>query len=139
MATAAERAKAKADRMAATRHAARSTSPDAPNDSSRGPAATSSGASTSVEGLTSTARPSIASSPARGSGPRRLERATPVRLTVDLAPTMHAALEDWARDAARSAGRVRITRVDVVRELIRQLLAEPELAQRVQDRLTDGD
>jgi hypothetical protein len=106
MATAAERAKEKADRMAARRQPV--------------PAADAQDVPTSV-----------------GHGSSRT-KAT-VRLTVDLAPQMHADLEDWARDTARAVGRVRVTRVDVVRELVRQLLEDPDLAQRVRGRWATND
>lgn len=46
-----------------------------------------------------------------------------VRVTVDLAPALYQDFEDWRRDAARELGRTRVKSVDVIRILLRELMA----------------
>jgi predicted Zn-dependent protease len=59
---------------------------------------------------------------------RRAPRQVPVRTTLDLAPELHAYLRDFARQAD-------VVGADVMRELLRQLRADPELAARVEAEL----
>lgn len=58
-----------------------------------------------------------------------------VRLTVDLAPLLYDDFEDWRRQAARELGRGRVKSVDVVRELLRQVMADAALSRQVIDAL----
>jgi hypothetical protein len=56
---------------------------------------------------------------------RRPVRQTPVRITVDLAPELHS----YLRDTAQSAG---VVGADVIRELLRQMRSDEDLATRVE-------
>jgi hypothetical protein len=58
-------------------------------------------------------------------------RTRPVRLTVDVAPAEHAALGRLALDAAAELGLARIHGQEIVRALIRRLLADPQLRREV--------
>ena len=60
-----------------------------------------------------------------------------VRLSVDLAQALYDQLDDWMRTAARASGRTRFHRVLVMRALIRELLADAALAERVRRRVQD--
>ena len=74
--------------------------------------------------------------PAAPRAPRE-EGGTVVRLSVDLAQALYDQLDDWMRTAARASGRTRFHRVLVMRALIRELLADPALAERVRRRVQD--
>jgi hypothetical protein len=58
-------------------------------------------------------------------------RTKPVRLTVDVSPADHAALNRLALEAAATIGVTRIHGQDIVRALIRRLLTDPGLHQAV--------
>lgn len=66
---------------------------------------------------------------------QREEGGTMVRLSVDLAQALYDSLDDWMRTAARASGFTRFNRVKVIRALIRELLADPALAERVRLRV----
>jgi len=83
--------------------------------------------------------PTPGETPAARPAERRVQRPEWVRTTVDLTPQMHADLEDWTRDTARSIGRPRVKRVEVIRELVRQLRTDEALAARVRDQLSRLD
>lgn len=68
----------------------------------------------------------------------RAARTKPVRMTLDLAPALHAEFDDWTTRTFRELGLARINRADVLRVLVRQLLNDPETAERVRDALRDG-
>lgn len=55
----------------------------------------------------------------------------PVRITLDLAPTLYDSFGDWNRQAARQMGVGRITGADTLRVLLRRLLADEQLAAEV--------
>ena len=58
-------------------------------------------------------------------------RTKDIRVSLDLKPTLYEALSDWNRGAARALGRGRVTNADVLRSLVRRLLANPELTAAV--------
>jgi hypothetical protein len=62
-------------------------------------------------------------------------RTRPVRITVDLAPPLHRAVKDWARTTAADLGRD-VALAEVIRVLLTQLDADPELARQVRAQLT---
>ncbi len=77
--------------------------------------------------------------PATRSSSSRAARVKPVRMTLDLAPALHAEFEDWTTKTSRQAGRGRVVRADVLRVLVRELLKDEELQARVTDALnTEG-
>lgn len=55
----------------------------------------------------------------------------PVRITVDLPPAEHQALARLALDAAGRLGLGRVHGQEVVRALVRRLLADPELKAQI--------
>lgn len=63
-------------------------------------------------------------------------RTRPVRITVDLAPPLHRAVKDWTRATAADLGRD-VALAEVIRVLLVQLDADPELARRVRAQLTE--
>jgi hypothetical protein len=67
--------------------------------------------------------------------PSRAARSKPVRMTLDLAPALHAEFDDWTTGTFRELGLGRINRADVLRALVRQLLDDPETQQRVKEAL----
>lgn len=62
-------------------------------------------------------------------------RTRPVRITVDLAPSLHGAVKNWVRGTAAGLGRD-VALAEVIRVLLTQLDADPELARQVRDQLT---
>lgn len=85
---------------------------------------------------------STLSSPAVTSDPPRQSEAAPapggdaskkatLRSTVDLTSQMHYDLERWSQEAGQALGRARIARTDVFKELVRQLLTDEALSERV--------
>ncbi len=68
----------------------------------------------------------------------RAARTKPVRMTLDLAPALHAEFDDWTTRTFRKLGLARINRADVLRVLVRQLLSDPATAERVREALRDG-
>lgn len=110
MATAAEKARAKAERLASRRTTATETG----HQEQKRPAT-----------------PAPAATPAAAD-------AKPVRLTVDMAPPLHDAFDDWARDAARTHRFGRSIKADVMRELVRRLLNDPEAQAAVIESLTEA-
>lgn len=62
---------------------------------------------------------------------RKVVRADAVRVTVDLAPTQHRALQTWTADAAETLGRARVTKQDVLTALVARLLDDPGLADQI--------
>lgn len=111
MATAAEKARAKAERLASSR---RSLAPATEDTEQKRPAT-----------------PPPAAAPVAAD-------AKPVRLTVDMAPPLHDAFDDWARDAARTHRFGRSIKADVMRELVRRLLNDPEAQAAVIESLTEA-
>ncbi|WP_329094285.1 hypothetical protein [Streptosporangium sp. NBC_01469] len=77
--------------------------------------------------------PEAASPAAPTTGQRRkaVVLAKPVRVTVDLAPTQHRALQTWTADAAETLGRSRVTKQDVLTALVARLLNDPGLADQI--------
>lgn len=69
-------------------------------------------------------RQPAASSPRRNHAARSARQA-PIRFTLDLAPELHGFLKDFAQGAD-------VIAADVMRELLRQLRADPELGRRVE-------
>jgi hypothetical protein len=67
--------------------------------------------------------------------PSRAARTKPVRMTLDLAPALHAEFDDWTTGTFRQLGLGRINRADVLRVLVRQLLNDPEMQERVKKAL----
>lgn len=72
----------------------------------------------------STPAPSTPTPPAQ-SGPSRGARARPVRLTLDLAPEMFNTFEDAVTAVSRRGGGPKVTKSDVLRELVRLFVADP--------------
>jgi hypothetical protein len=77
--------------------------------------------------------PTPAPRPAGRSG--KVTRMKPVRMTLDLAPVLHADFEDWTTRTSRELGRGRVVRADVLRVLVRQLLDDEETQERVKEAL----
>jgi hypothetical protein len=67
--------------------------------------------------------------------PSRAARTKPVRMTLDLAPALHAEFDDWTTATFRELGLGRINRADVLRLLVRQLLDDPGMQERVAEAL----
>ncbi len=61
----------------------------------------------------------------------RAARVKPVRMTLDLAPALHADFDDWTTRITRQLGRGRVVRADVLRVLVRQLLEDEAVQRRV--------
>lgn len=55
----------------------------------------------------------------------------PIRSTVDLPPTRHAALKMWCGETAVEIGRSRVTTQDVLRALVGRLLTDETLARKI--------
>lgn len=55
----------------------------------------------------------------------------PVRITVDLPPGRHAALQQWCLDAAVGVGQLRVHGQQVMRALIRRLLTDERLSRQI--------
>lgn len=55
----------------------------------------------------------------------------PIRSTVDLPPTRHAALKAWCGETAVELGRSRVTTQDVVGALVARLLTDETLARKI--------
>jgi hypothetical protein len=63
----------------------------------------------------------------------------PVRSTVDLAPARHAALKQWAGQAAIDIGQARVTTQDVLGALVFRLLTNDDLAEQIKQDLMRRD
>src|SRR4051794_10759791 len=55
----------------------------------------------------------------------------PIRISLDLAPALFDQLTEWRTRAARQLGRGRVTNADALRVLVRLLLSDEELTARV--------
>jgi hypothetical protein len=55
----------------------------------------------------------------------------PVRITVDLPPGRHAALQQWCLDAAVGVGQPRVHGQQVMRALIGRLLTDERLSRQI--------
>lgn len=73
--------------------------------------------------------------PARSGKGARAPRLRDVRKNVDLSPDLNRRLGDWQRDTAIELGLARVTAQNVLTELINELLADPQLADRIKDRI----
>ena len=102
MSTAADKARAKAARIAATR----------PPESE---AIDSQETASAVSSVTSSLPVSI----------------KPIRISLDLAPALFDQLTEWRTRAARQLGRGRVTNADVLRVLVRMLMTDEDLTARV--------
>jgi hypothetical protein len=100
--TAADKARAKAARIAATR------SPESE-------AIDSQETTSAVSSVTSSLPVSI----------------KPIRISLDLAPALFDQLTEWRTRAARQLGRGRVTNADALRVLVRMLITDEELTARV--------
>lgn len=58
-------------------------------------------------------------------------RVKPVRRTVDLPPTRHAALTEWCGETAVELGVARVTGQDVLAALVRRLLTDETLRRKI--------
>lgn len=56
--------------------------------------------------------------------PRQAADNRKIRMTLDLTPALYDDFEDWRRTAARQLGRGRVQSVEVLRLLLRELLAK---------------
>lgn len=65
----------------------------------------------------------------RASPPTREPK--PVRLTVDISPGRHAALQQWCLDAAPGVGRPRVAGQQVMRALLARLLTDERLSRAI--------
>jgi hypothetical protein len=54
-----------------------------------------------------------------------------VRLTVDITPGQHAALQQWCLDAAPGVGRPRVPAQAVMRALLGRLLTDERLSRQI--------
>jgi hypothetical protein len=61
-----------------------------------------------------------------------------VRMSFDMAPALHADLGDWTAGASRQLGHLHVSRVDVLRVLVRQLLDDEQLQAQVIQSLRSG-
>jgi hypothetical protein len=111
--SAADKARAKAARIAAN-------SPADPDESSDG-------IKELVEAVKFTSRPLDLSPPPVGT--------KPIRISLDLAPALFDQLTEWRTKAARQLGRGRVTNADALRVLVRMLMADDQLTARVIDAL----
>jgi hypothetical protein len=66
-------------------------------------------------------------------------RTAKVRITVDLAPLLYRRLGAWCTDAAEKLGVPKVHAADVLRALIEEVDADPQLAQAIRDRLRSVD
>lgn len=55
----------------------------------------------------------------------------PVRVTVDLPPAQHHALQNWLNETAAALGRSRLTKQEVLTALVGRLLTDETLAHRI--------
>src|SRR4051794_38504188 len=55
----------------------------------------------------------------------------PIRISLDLAPALFDQLTEWRTRAARQLGRGRVTNADALRILVRMLMADQELTAQV--------
>src|SRR3954464_6214766 len=55
----------------------------------------------------------------------------PIRISLDLAPALFDQLTEWRTKAARRLGRGRVTNADALRVLVRILLSDEDLTVRV--------
>jgi hypothetical protein len=69
--------------------------------------------------------------------PRRTTkpRTATVRITVDLAPLLYRRLGAWCTDAAEKLEVPKVHAADLLRALIEEVDADPQLAQAIRDRL----
>jgi hypothetical protein len=72
------------------------------------------------------------SPPARGKSTPRTDT---VRITVDLAPLLHRMLKRWCSAAADDLDLAAVPAAVVIRTLLQELQADPELAERIRERL----
>lgn len=68
---------------------------------------------------------------------RRLpaQRVRPVKMSLELAPELHAEFVRWCMDAARELGRGRVNSTEPLRVLVRRLLVDEALAAEVREAL----
>lgn len=69
---------------------------------------------------------------------RTAARTKPVRTTVDLSPELHRKLKTWTAGAAERMDVVEVPLAEVFRVLIRQLMEDQDLEDRVVTDLRDG-
>lgn len=62
-------------------------------------------------------------------------RAKPVRLSVDLAPQTYRQLLTYSADLASNLGRAKVPHVEVLRALIAELIANPEVRTHIDLRI----
>jgi hypothetical protein len=55
----------------------------------------------------------------------------PIRISLDLAPALFDQLTEWRTRAARQLGRGRVTNADALRVLVRMLMTDQDLTARV--------
>ncbi len=63
--------------------------------------------------------------------PRRADRVRPVKVSLELAPELHADLTRWCLDAAGKLGRGRVNSTEPLRILVRRLLTDEHLQREV--------
>lgn len=78
--------------------------------------------------------------PAEATAPRAPQRmaprAKPVRVTTDLAPQSYRALLSYCAEMAEDLGRAKVPHVEVIRALISELNANPELQATIRQAVT---
>lgn len=67
---------------------------------------------------------------------RMAPRAKPVRVTTDLAPQSYRALLSYCAEMAEDLGRAKVPHVEVIRALISELNANPELQATIRQAVT---
>lgn len=87
--------------------------------------------STAVDSVVPTGETSAAVTPIRAAKRK-------VRMSFDMSPALHADLGDWTATASRQLGHAHVSRVDVLRVLVRQLLDDEELQAEVVRSLRAG-
>ena len=78
----------------------------------------------------------VAETPAARAPQRSAPRAKPVRVTTDLAPQSYRALLAYCAEMAEDLGRAKVPHVEVIRALISELNANPDLQATVRQAVT---
>ena len=78
----------------------------------------------------------VTETPSARAQQRSAPRAKPVRVTTDLAPQSYRALLAYCAEMAEGLGRAKVPHVEVIRALISELNANPELQATIRQKVT---